>query len=247
MDAVMRTIERVATTPYGEDPQVDAWLDHAVLVFNVIQNPDGRIAGTRANGNGFDLNRDYITQSQPETVASVGVIREWFPTGAYDLHGYVTPTLVEGTTVPHNPGIEYDIWTKWNQPRMDANQAGLASEGFGISRPIDNIPGEDPPRLDPRGRDAAPGLGRLGPVLHRPVRPAARARRDDGRGVLRGRQQRLRDQRCGAVPARPAGALREHELVVSSWVDFLVENRREMLYDQYEIYRRGKEDAPRPS
>ena len=49
-DAVMRTIERLATTAYGEDPQVDAWLDHAVLVFNVIQNPDGRIAGTRANG-----------------------------------------------------------------------------------------------------------------------------------------------------------------------------------------------------
>ena len=77
VDAVMRTIERLATTPYGKDPQVDRWLDHAVLVFNVIQNPDGRIAGTRTNGNGFDLNRDYITQSQPETVASVGVIREW--------------------------------------------------------------------------------------------------------------------------------------------------------------------------
>ena len=34
--------------------------------------------------------------------------------------------------------------------------------------------------------------------------------------------------------------------MVNSSVDFLVENRREMLYDQYEIYRRGKEDAPRP-
>ena len=201
VDAVMRTIERVATTPYGEDPQVDAWLDHAVLVFNVIQNPDGRIAGTRTNSNGFDLNRDYITQSQPETVASVGVIREWFPTGVYDLHGYVTPTLVEGTTVPHNPGIEYDIWTKWNQPRMDANQAGLASEGFGITRPIDNIPGESRRRLDPRGRDAAPRLGRLGPVLHRPVRPAARARRDDRRGMLRGRRRRHAGSTARRLPA----------------------------------------------
>ena len=202
VDAVMRTIERLATTQYGEDPQVDAWLDHAVLVFNVIQNPDGRIVGTRANGNGFDLNRDYITQSQPETVASVGVMREWFPTGAYDLHGYVTPTLVEGTTVPHNPGIEYDIWTKWNQPRMDANQAGLASEGFGITRPIDNILAG----MDPRGRDAAPGLGRLGPVLHGPVRPAARARRDDRRGMQRDRRgmrdQRRARHRCSAASAR---------------------------------------------
>jgi len=53
VDANMRAIERLATTPYGEDPEVDRLLDHAVVVFNVIQNPDGRVAGTRANGNGF--------------------------------------------------------------------------------------------------------------------------------------------------------------------------------------------------
>ena len=246
-DAVMRTIERVATTPYGDDPQVDAWLDHAVLVFNVIQNPDGRIVGTRANGNGFDLNRDYITQSQPETVASVGVIREWFPTGVYDLHGYVTPTLVEGTTVPHNPGIEYDIWTKWNQPRMDANQAGLATEGFGISRPINNIPGDDPENdWIPDGETLPQGWDDWGPFYTGQY------------GQLRGLDAMTVEacyeddnDLCGINGAAPsllgrAAALREHELVVNSSVDFLVENRREMLYDQYEIYRRGKEDAPRP-
>jgi Zinc carboxypeptidase len=241
VDAVMRTIERLATTPYGEDPQVDAWLDHAVLVFNVIQNPDGRIVGTRTNGNGFDLNRDYITQSQPETVASVDVIREWFPTGAYDLHGYVEPTLVEGTTVPHNPGIEYDIWTKWNQPRMDANQAGLASEGFGITRPINNIPGG----WIPAGETLPQGWDDWGPFYTGQY------------GQLRGLDAMTVeacneiDAACGINGVPPQflgrlGALRAHELVVNSSVDFLVENRREMLYDQYEIYRRGKEDAPRP-
>jgi Zinc carboxypeptidase len=241
VDAVMRTIERLATTPYGEDPQVDAWLDHAVLIFNVIQNPDGRIAGTRANGNGFDLNRDYITQSQPETTASVGVIREWFPTGAYDLHGYVEPTLVEGTTVPHNPGIEYDLWTKWNQPRMDANQAGLASEGFGITRPIDNIP----PEWIPEGETLPQGWDDWGPFYTGQY------------GQLRGLDAMTVetcneiDATCGVNGVPPqsvgrAGALRADELVVNSTVDFLVQNRREMLYDQYEIYRRGAEDAPRP-
>ena len=245
-DAVMRTIERLATTAYGADAQVDAWLDHAVLVFNVIQNPDGRIAGTRANGNGFDLNRDYITQSQPETVASVGVIREWFPTAVYDLHGYVTPTLVEGTTIPHNPGIEYDLWTKWNQPRMDANQAGLASEGFGISRPIDNIPGDDPANdWIPDGETLPQGWDDWGPFY---TGQYGQLRGLDAMTVETCNQL---NARCGINGVPPQligrqGALRAHELVVNSSVDFLVENRREMLYDQYEIYRRGKEDAPRP-
>ena len=73
----MQLIERLATTPYGADPEVDEILDHAVVVFNPIQNPDGRVAGTRANGNGFDLNRDFLTQSQSETQASVALMQEW--------------------------------------------------------------------------------------------------------------------------------------------------------------------------
>ena len=190
----MRFIERLATTPYGTDPEVDAVLDHAVVVFNPIQNPDGRVAGMRTNGNGFDLNRDYITQSQPEAQALGEPHQAPALHQVLDLHGYVTPTLVEATTVPHNPGIEYDIWLKWNQPRLDANQAGLASEGFGVSRPINNIPRTT---MDPRGRDAAPGLGRLGPLLHRPVRPAARPRRADDRDVRLG---------SGASPATSTSA-----------------------------------------
>ena len=241
VDAAMRIIERLATTPYGADRQVDAWLDHAVLVFNVIQNPDGRIAGTRANGNGFDLNRDYITQSQSETTASVGVIKEWFPTGVYDLHGYATPTLVEGTTVPHNPGIEYDIWTKWNQPRLDANQAGLASEGFGIQRPINNMP----PSWTPPGQTLPQGWDDWGPFY---TGQYGQLHGLDAQTVEMCNQI---DNRCGVNGAAPSllgrhGARREQELVVGSSVDFVVENRREMLHDQYEIYRRGAEDAPRP-
>jgi hypothetical protein len=241
VDAAMRVIERLATTPYGDDPQVDAWLDHAVLVFNVIQNPDGRIAGTRANGNGFDLNRDYITQSQSETVASVNAIRRGFPIATYDLHGYVTPTLVEGTTVPHNPGIEYDLWTKWNQPRMDANEAGLAGEFFGITRPINNIP----PVWIPAGETLPQGWDDWGPFY---TGQYGQLRGLDASTVEMCNQI---DARCGINGVPPLtlgrlGAMRATELVVDSSVDFVIENRREMLYDQYEIYRRGAEDAPRP-
>jgi Zinc carboxypeptidase len=244
VDASMRAIERLATTPYGEDPEVDALLDHAVVVFNVIQNPDGRVAGTRANGNGFDLNRDYITQSQPETVNSVQFFREWLPTEALDLHGYVEPTLLEGTTVPHNPGIEYDIWLKWSQPRLDANQVALAGEGYGITRPVNNIP----PVWIPEGETLPQGWDDWGPFYTGQY------------GQLRGLDSSTVEmcwvdeedaEECG-INGEPApligdlGAVRQMELAVWSTLAFVIENRREMMFDQYEIYRRGVEDAPRP-
>jgi Zinc carboxypeptidase len=246
VDVAMRAIERLATTPYGEDPEVDALLDHAVLAFNVIQNPDGRIADTRANGNGFDLNRDYITQSQSETQASVQVFRRWLPTETLDLHGYVEPTLLEGTTVPHNPGLEYELFLKWSQPRLDANQAALASKGYGISRPINNIP-DFRPEDDwiPDGETLPQGWDDWGPFYTGQY------------GQLRGLDASTIEMcwsmdatECGidGAPAPlvgDAGALETLELSVWSSLDFVVENRREMMFDQYEIYRRGVEDAPR--
>ena len=154
VDAMMRVIERIATTPYGTDPQVDSVLDHVVLLVNIDQNPDGRVAGTRTNGNGFDLNRDFLTQSQSETLASVGNMQKWLPPDMLDLHGYATPTLVEATTKPHNPSIEYDMWLKWNQPRTLANKTALAAAGYDMQRPVNDWcsdadlppcpPGEEP-------------------------------------------------------------------------------------------------------
>jgi len=122
VDAMFNLVERLATTPYGTDPQVDAVLDHVVLLWNVDQNPDGRISGLRGNANNFDLNRDFLTQSQPETQAAVSILQEWLPPDMLDEHGYVTPTLIESTTKPHNPSIDYDLWLKWNPKRIDATR-----------------------------------------------------------------------------------------------------------------------------
>jgi hypothetical protein len=241
VDAAMRIIEELATTPYGTDPVVDAVLDNAVMVFNVVQNPDGRIAGTRVNGNGFDLNRDYITQSQSETVASKNIFRQWLPTEVLDLHGYHTPTLVESTTVPHNPGIEYDIWLKWSQPRSDANQAGLASEGFGVSRPVNNIP----PEWIPEGETLPQGWDDWGPFY---TGQYGQLRGLDASTVEMCNQT---DADCGIGGVAPsilgrAGSLRAQQLVVWSTLDFVLDHRQDMLADQLEVYERGVEDAPRP-
>src|SRR5262245_37158832 len=153
-------VERLATTPYGDDADVDAILDHVVLLWNVDQNPDGRIANQRANGNNFDLNRDFLTQSQSETKASVSIMQEWLPPDMLDQHGYVTPTLIESTTKPHNPNITYDLLLTWNATRINANEPAMAESGLRVTRPIldwcSNCEPPGPSGICPHGNPPVP-------------------------------------------------------------------------------------------
>ena len=239
VDANMQLIERLATTPDGADADVDRIRDHAVLLFNVIQNPDGRIAGTRTNGNGFDLNRDFLTQSQSETLASVSIMKRWLPPEVLDLHGYATPTLIEATTKPHNPSIEYDLWLKWNQPRIDANEAAMNAEGMQVQRPVNDwcSDAELPPC--PEGEEAGPaeaeGWDDWGP-FYTPM--YAQHIGLDGSTVEMCQSVTL----CGGR----AGARKAQYVVSWSTMRYAVENRAGMLHDELEIYRRGVTGAARP-
>ena len=124
-DAALRLIETLA---YEDSPQVQAILENVILLVNVVQNPDGRVLGTRANANGFDLNRDFITQSQPETRATVRVLTEWNPMVLLDLHGFVSPMLIEPCTPPHNPNYEYDLYIQWAYQQALAMEAELEAQ-----------------------------------------------------------------------------------------------------------------------
>ena len=253
VDASMQVIERLATTPYGADPEVDAILDHTVMLFNVIQNPDGRIAGSRANGNGFDLNRDFLTQSQSETLASISVMQRWLPPDMLDLHGYTTPTLIEATTKPHNPSIEYDLWLKWNQARIDANEAALAAVGLAVQRPINEwCPDAGLPDasglcdggVEP-GPEVAEGWDDWGP-FYTPMYAqhiglnGSTVEMCNSTGTGCGLEGSTTHQR-GRLGAR----LAQYHTVWSTLL-FDLENRVELMADQLEIYRRGVTNAPRP-
>ena len=136
VDAAMQVIEKLATTPYGADPEVDLVLDRSWSCSTSIQNPDGRVAGTRGE-------RQRV-RPQPRLPHAVAVRDE----GRGRDHagvaaaGHARPARLRdadarrGTTKPHNPSIEYDLWLKWNQGRIDANRAALTEEGLGITRPV---------------------------------------------------------------------------------------------------------------
>ena len=216
------------------------------------------MAGTRANGNGFDLNRDFLTQSQSE-VEGLGRARcrSGSPLEVLDLHGYVTPTLIEATTKPHNPSIEYDLWLKWNQARIDANEAAWPRSGSNVTRPINDWCAG---RLTcPPARSAAL-RGRA--VLPCPARRSPRAGTTGARSTPRcthstsastAPRSRCATRRTALRPARldrrttrgRLGAFQAQYDVTLSTLDFVVDNRNDMLYDEAERYRRGVAGEPR--
>ena len=124
----------------------------------------GASLGTRTNGNGFDMNRDLLVQSQPEMRANIALQLRVLAPVMLAMHGYVNPTLIDGLTKPHNPGLEYDLFLNWNpfSPRRERGGArGESSRGS---------PG--------RSTTTAPNGGQAGRHRRRPAprRPARRSR-----------------------------------------------------------------------
>ncbi|WP_199548671.1 M14 family zinc carboxypeptidase [Streptomyces sp. N35] len=153
-DAALKLIEKLAA---AKDAGTEELLDHSRVYFNVTANPDGRIAGTRANANGFDLNRDFVTASQPETRAMRQIAIDKQPAVMIDLHGYVNGTLIEPTTPPHGENYEYDLFLK----NTYANALGMeaAVNGLGYTEAEDGVlPAQIPFRDSQEGWDDWPPI-----------------------------------------------------------------------------------------
>ena len=75
-------------------------LDSIVVIFVPIYNADGNdafgpqdinrseqvgpeLVGLRANGQGYDLNRDYVKQDAPESLASLALVTKWIPISSW--------------------------------------------------------------------------------------------------------------------------------------------------------------------
>ncbi|WP_230499985.1 M14 family metallopeptidase [Sutcliffiella rhizosphaerae] len=110
---------------------VEEALEHVIFLFNFTHNPDGRVHNTRANINGFDLNRDNAFQTQQESVYVTEEIAKWSPLSFLDMHGYVSDFLIEPCTPPHNPNFEYDLLLENMLQQAHAmGQAGVANSDY---------------------------------------------------------------------------------------------------------------------
>jgi hypothetical protein len=233
-DAMMQVVRDLVTTPYGTNQVVDDLLDHAILILIPSQNPDGRFRGTRANSNGFDMNRDLLVQSQPEIKLNVAFQQEWLAPVGLALHGYINPTLIDGLTKPHNPGVEYDLFLEWNQPRLDVNENALAAVGMNITRPVNewNADAKDAP--PPVGPPYAEGWDDWGPFYTQTYM--------EFYGV-----DSSTLEMCNSGPGCKGrfGAKRAQYVGFYSSAEFWIEHRSDILHDQLEIFRRGVTSAPR--
>ena len=109
-------------------------LDSVILLAVPIYNTDGNDAfgpgtrtrpgqngptavGVRPNGQGFDLNRDYVKQEAPETRASLAFIAEWDPDLFMDLH--TTNGSYHGYALTWSPGLNANTTpaNSWIQDR----------------------------------------------------------------------------------------------------------------------------------
>ncbi len=119
------------------DAVVDHILEETIVMIDPTQNPDGRdrfvhnyeIAeglepnasplaaehnepwpGGRTNHYYFDLNRDWISLTQPETLGRVKVLQDYFPPVFVDLHemGSNTTYYFAPEAIPYNPHLARD-------------------------------------------------------------------------------------------------------------------------------------------
>jgi len=122
VDAGLMLIKKLA---FSNDATTKEILKNDVVFVNACQNPDGRITDTRLNANGFDLNRDWLTQTQPEVRAVTAQIVKWHPTMFLDLHGYYDPMVIDPTTNPHDPNYEWDLSIQYALPAAESIRTAI--------------------------------------------------------------------------------------------------------------------------
>ena len=120
-------------------------LDKFIFVNTLCSNPDGKAGMRRTNRYAFDLNRDAVFSTMPETIALMKDLMKWDPLVENEWHGYVTNMLIEPCTAPHDPAYDYDLLQ--NNMLNLSYAAGLAATGStGMERflvPWDHYDGGD--------------------------------------------------------------------------------------------------------
>ncbi|MEU3647126.1 M14 family zinc carboxypeptidase [Lentzea sp. NPDC034063] len=125
-------------------------------------NPDGRVADTRGNSSGIDINRDHLLLRSAEARTMASVIRDWQPDVIHDLHEFG----------PSEPYYVKDVLWLWPRNLNVADGVHDLSESLSRSyvRPSVEAAGRtsgvygiliDPETGEPTGQIAGDGQERI--------------------------------------------------------------------------------------
>ncbi|MGK7311493.1 MAG: M14 family zinc carboxypeptidase [Candidatus Longimicrobiales bacterium M2_2A_002] len=158
VEAALATLYQLAA---GQDAATLEILDRVVTLIDPVQNPDGhdrhvsQVAwdrgalgpdpfpgavvhghdwhGARTNHYLFDLNRDWIVHSQPETRGRMAMLRSWYPHVAVDLHemGSSSTYFFPPPMPPIHTGIHPLVHEGW-ELFARGNAEAFADHGWGF-------------------------------------------------------------------------------------------------------------------
>lgn len=158
-------------------------LDSVIIIAIPIYNTDGNDAwgpasrnrpgqngpdttGLRPNGQGFDLNRDYVKQDAPETRATLALVAAWDPDLFMDLH--TTNGSYHGYALTYSPGLNPNGTpaNSWVQDTvLPAIRARVRSRHAVETFPYGNFANQDPDSITNRGWITYESVPRFGTNL----------------------------------------------------------------------------------
>ncbi|MFC3893725.1 M14 family zinc carboxypeptidase [Lentzea rhizosphaerae] len=230
-DGALRVIEHLATS---NDAATKNLLQRSRIYFNLTANPDGRVAGTRQNNAGFDLNRDFATSSQPENRAMREIVEKTQPLMMLDEHGYVDNTLIEPTTPPHGQNYDFDLYVKHGYANGLAMEKGVQALGH---------PEAAKPEIPFRDYD---------PGVWDGWAPIYTAQYSMYHGAISYTIEIPQQVNRQAYDTLPAAELQRRakintdvaESTIKTTIDYVDDHRADLISNQTEMFRRGKAGEP---
>lgn len=140
----------------SDDPALRTVLENVVVLLNPCQNPDGHarfVVWYNAHGRGraepfawekenpwnvsgrlnhayFDLNRDLLVLSQPESRAAAAALLDWQPQVVADLHGETPAYFFPPAALPINPNLPRAQVEHWLDVFGRGNAAAFDRQGW---------------------------------------------------------------------------------------------------------------------